>query len=109
MGVAVITSVCGRLAPEAKSGPLHDPEFMLFVDDDQPELGERDVLLDDGLRSDDELHVARGNLRQRLAALGRRSVCPVSSSRFTRLCASSRSIVCQCWLARTSVGAMRTV
>ena len=41
IGVAVITSTCGRTAALAlKRGPLFHSEPVLLVDHDQPEIGE---------------------------------------------------------------------
>ena len=55
-----------------QAGPLPHAELVLLVDHDQAELGELDVLLHDGLRADDQVELAGGDLGERLAALGRR-------------------------------------
>ena len=46
---------------------LVDPEAVLLVDDDEPEVGERDRVLDERVRADDDQRLAR---RDRLERLG---------------------------------------
>ena len=43
-------------------GPLPHAELVLLVDDDQAEVGELDVLLDQRLRADGDVHLALGEL-----------------------------------------------
>ena len=57
------------LGPEA--GALLDSETVLFVDDDQPQVGEAHAVLDQGVRADEDRHLARGDTLERGAALGR--------------------------------------
>ena len=56
----------------AQRRALQHAEAMLLVDDDQPELAERDVILHERVRADDQVERAAGELRLRLAALPRR-------------------------------------
>ena len=51
--------------------PLLDPEPVLLVDDEQPEVGELHVLLDQRVRADDDAGLAgRGVVQRLLAGLG---------------------------------------
>ena len=73
IGVAVITSTCGgrgRLGPQRV--PLLDAEAVLLVDHDQAQVGELDLLLDQGVGADDDAGVAGGHVEQRLARGPRR-------------------------------------
>ena len=45
-------------------------EALLLVDDDQPEVAEADVLAEQAVRADDDVHAARGQPGQRLLLLG---------------------------------------
>ena len=51
----------------AQGVALLDAEAVLLVDDDQPEVGELDALLQQGVRADDDAGPAVGDLRARLA------------------------------------------
>ena len=42
---------------------VHHAEALLFVDDDQPEIAEDDVLLQDAVRADDDVDLARARGR----------------------------------------------
>ncbi len=50
---------------------LLDPEPVLLVDDDQPEVGERDPVLEQGVGSDDDLCAAVGERLQRVPGSSR--------------------------------------
>ena len=39
----------------AQPGPLADAEAMLLVGDDEAEMGKDDVVLDEGMRADDDM------------------------------------------------------
>ena len=58
----------GRLLTERVT--LLDAEPVLLVDDDQPEVGEPDVLLEQGMRADDDAGVAGEHVGERLAPRG---------------------------------------
>ena len=58
VGVAA-SVVCGFLH---QLEALHHAEAVLFVDDDQPQFGEFDFLLDQGVGADDQLGVALGDV-----------------------------------------------
>ena len=50
-----------RAAALDERGPLRDPEPVLLVDDGDREIGEVDLLLDERVRPDDDLRIARGD------------------------------------------------
>ena len=55
---------------EAQRLALLDPEPVLLVDDDEPEVGERDGVADERVRADDDARLAGRGAQQRLPALG---------------------------------------
>ena len=59
----------------AQRRPLHHAEAVLLVDDHQPQLAERDRILHQRVRADDQVERAGGQLRLRLAPLPRRRRC----------------------------------
>ena len=67
IGVAVRCSTCG-LRPFDERRALRHPEAVLLVDDGDGEVAELDLLLDERVRPDDDLRIARGD---RAAALRR--------------------------------------
>ena len=71
IGVAVITSWCGTDvavgALVAQRQPLVHAEAVLLVDDDQAELRERDALLHQRVRADDDVRAARAARASALA------------------------------------------
>ena len=62
----------GMQALRAQRRALQHAEPVLLVDDRQPELAERDVLLHERVRADHQVQRAAGELREQLAALPRR-------------------------------------
>ena len=60
-----------RLALAAQGISLFDAEAVLLVDDDERQIGELDVLLEQGVRADDDAGLTAGDLEQRLLSLGR--------------------------------------
>ena len=56
----------------AQRRALHDAEAVLLVDDREPELAERDRILDERMRADDEVERSAGELGLHLAPLLRR-------------------------------------
>ena len=46
--------------------PLHDSEAVLLVNNDQPQFGEVDFLLDQGMRADNQIGVALADVAPRL-------------------------------------------
>ena len=70
IGVAVITSTCGgRAGLVGQGGPLLDAEPVLLVDDDQAEVGEGDLLLEQGVGADDDAGLAARDPQHRLLPL----------------------------------------
>ena len=70
MGVAVMTRTCGRVSPgpfDARAALL-DAEPMLLIDDDETQVGELNLFLQQGVRTDDDPRFSRGCLQQRLSA-----------------------------------------
>ncbi len=59
IGVAVITSMSTRLALGAERQALVHAEAVLLVDDGKAEVAERDVLLEQRMRADDDVDRAR--------------------------------------------------
>ena len=53
----------------AQGRALQDAEAVLLVDDREPQLAERDVLLHERVRADDQLKRAAGQFREGLAPL----------------------------------------
>ena len=49
---------------------MHHAEALLFVDDDEAEVGEGDVLLQEPVRADDDVHLALGEIAQDAPLLG---------------------------------------
>ena len=73
IGVAVMTSTCGRHgALAAQRVALLDAEAVLLVDDDEGEVEEVDVLLQQRVGADDDAGVAADDVEQGAAALGGR-------------------------------------
>ena len=58
-----------RLALVRQSKPLVDAEAVLFVDDRQREIAERDVLLEQRMRADDEIDIAGGKRCENVLAV----------------------------------------
>ncbi len=52
---------------------VRDAEALLFVDDDQAQVGELHVLADQAMRADEDVDLALGQLLDRLLLLARRS------------------------------------
>ena len=95
-----------RAAPLDERGALRDAEAVLLVDDGDGEVAEVDLLLDEGVRPDDDLRVARRDeLPDQRRAPSRASEL-VSSVTRTPSGAHSSSIVRKCCSASVSVGAM---
>lgn len=63
--------VMRRLTGLAELRSLADAELVLFVDHDEAELGELDVVLQDGLRAHDDVDRAGLDLRENLPPLRR--------------------------------------
>ena len=61
-----------RLALAGERQPLMHAEAMLLVDDGQRQIAERHFVLEQRMRADDEIDVARGERRQNFRALARR-------------------------------------
>ena len=66
---------------------------MLLVDDDEAELAERDGLLGERVRADDEVDRAAGELRDASRGASPRVALPVSDATRNRDVSSSRRIV----------------
>ncbi len=77
----------------AQRRALQHAEAVLLVDDRQPELAERDVLLDQRVRADHQVQRAAGQLRERLAPLARRRARRSAASIRKRDCSSSRRML----------------
>ena len=75
IGVAVITSTCGRraLGLLAQRVALLDAEPVLLVDHDQAQVGELHLLVEQGVGADHDPGRAGRGVEQRLAA-GRRAL-----------------------------------
>ena len=70
IGVAVITRMCGGcsfLGPEP--GALLHAEAVLLVDHHEPQVGELHAVFDQGVRADQDVHLARGDPFERQPAL----------------------------------------
>ncbi len=69
IGVAVITSMCGRPSPGLvpQRVPLLDAEPVLLVDDHQAEVSELHPVFEQGMRADDDPGATGGGLQQRFA------------------------------------------
>ena len=67
IGVAVMTRTCGRLsaALAAQRVALLHAEPVLLVDHDQAQVGELDLLLEQGVGADDDPGVAGDHVEQR--------------------------------------------
>ena len=72
IGVAVITSTSGVHALLHQPQPLQHAEAMLLVDDGEAQLLELDVLLEQRVRADDDVHQALGQQFLELHLLARR-------------------------------------
>ncbi len=59
IGVAVMWRRCGRSSLAASRSALRDAEAVLLVDDGDGEVAEVDLLLDQRVRPDDDLGIAR--------------------------------------------------
>ena len=64
IGVAVITRMSARAALLAEVHALADAEAVLLVDDGEAEVGEGDVLLEEGVGADDDRGLAGGEGRE---------------------------------------------
>ena len=112
-----MTSMCGASSPRAAQRvALLDPEAVLLVDHDQPEVGEPDVVLDQRVRADHDAGRAGLRVQQRLpAGLGAQRAGEqgdpgglVGRAQLRRPCPSGPSSARSeraCWAASTSVGA----
>ena len=69
MGVADMTSTCGRCAPFAAAARVADPEPVLFVGDDEGEAVKPDVVRNDGVRPDQQFDPAVRQRGERLPPL----------------------------------------
>ena len=63
MGVAVMTLTDER-------GPLGNSEFVLLIDDDQPEITEGDGVVEQGMGADDDLRITGGRDLDGFIAVG---------------------------------------
>ena len=94
-----------RAPPFDEGCPLRHPEPVLLVDDGDREIGEVDLLLDEGVRPDDDLRIPRGDeLPAAACSFARREL--VRSVTRTPSGAHSSSTVRKCCSASVSVGAM---
>ena len=94
-----------RAAALRERGALLDAEAVLLVDDRDGEVAEADLLLDQRVRADDDLHVARGD--QLADVRGSFAVSAlVRSATRTPSSAQMPSIVRKCCSASVSVGAI---
>ena len=81
IGVAVITSTCGRgVGLGAQRGPLLDPEPVLLVDHHQPEVGELHAGAEQGVGADHDAGLARGGAGQWRRASDAADIDPVIST-----------------------------
>ncbi len=105
IGVAVRCRTCG-LRPCVERRPLLDAEAVLLVDDGDGKIAKLDLALDQCMRPDDDLDVARSeklpHVRVRLGAPS----ALVSRATRTPRSAQIPSIVKKCCSASTSVGAI---
>ncbi len=88
---------------------LRDAEAMLLVDDHEAEVAERDVVLDERVRPDQQAARGRWPWPRGSRARARAGVLP-TSSRGAMSCGASMAVrVAWCWRARISVGAITAV
>ena len=71
IGVAVITSMSTASPFCAERQALVDAEAVLLVDDGKAEVAERDVLLEQRMRADDDVDRARGEPEEHRAGARR--------------------------------------
>ena len=106
IGVAVITSTCGSPSPALNAARWATPELVLLIHHRHPQPREVHAFLDQGLGADDQFHRAGFDACPQVLPPFVGVSRPVNNCRSTRLCRRAVWTVCQCWLARTSVGAI---
>ena len=62
-----------EFAGGGESRPLPDAELVLLINHHDAELGELDIFLNDGLRADDEMRFAAGDVFESFSPLGGQS------------------------------------
>ena len=77
----------------AQRGALRDAEPVLLVDDHQPQLVERDRLLHQRVRADDEVRRAALDVREQRVLAAARACCRSAGRRGTATCDSSRAML----------------